>query len=78
MVVTESTELTPKVTMFADGANGYFLQRYNLYADGIETGVQFEVTGSKEEKTKRVFFANGYEFDGVREALEAAGHEWKR
>ena len=77
--ITDDTELTQKANMFADGKDGYFMQKYSIFADGNDTGVTMLVTGNMgKNNTKSIFGANGNDYDKVKDALEAAGHKWER
>jgi len=77
--ITDDTELTKKANMFGDGKDGYFMQLYTLYADDKETGVSMTVEGHMgKSDTTRIFFAAGSEFDEIKDAFVAAGHEWLR
>lgn len=75
MKITNETKLTQQSTMFADGANSYFLQTYELSADDKELEITMTVEGNLgKNNTTRSF--NG--FDTLKEACEEAGHEWCR
>lgn len=74
--ITGDTELKSRAVMFGDGAKGYFTQQHEVFADGQATGVTMLVTGHVgQNDTKRTFSANGEDFDGVHDALRAAGHD---
>lgn len=75
--ITDNTKLTQKAVMFGEATNGYFFQQYTLYADDNKTGVSMKVEGHiGKNDTTRTFFVGDNEFNEVKDAFIAAGHEW--
>ena len=79
MKITDKSELTQKINLFIDGAERSFAQHYSIHADGEDTEVKMIVSGNVgENNTTRKFYGGGEEFNDVKDAFEAAGHEWRR
>lgn len=78
MKITKETKLTQQSLLFTDGENGAFTQYYRLYADEIDTGIDIRVTGNVgKDNSKRIFVVADVEYEEVKEAFKAAGHEWQ-
>lgn len=68
-------DVKASVTLFADGADGYYRQEYILLTPSKEVlGITMITEGRKGERPSRAFVVKGETFTDVEQAFMAAGH----
>jgi len=78
MIITNDTLLQSQAVVFMDGKEGWFRQTHKVYVNGEESKISFEVSGSRKEKVKRIFYFAGKNYDNMQDAFLAAGYCWAR